>query len=89
MRVEWRGELDCGADALRPHDRPSPKDRAEDVLAELLSEGPRPSEDVKADALLRGAKERTLWRAKKDLGVVAKTIDGVSHWGFPDDFPSA
>ena len=29
-------------------------------------------------------KERTLWRAKAALGVVAKSIDGASHWGFPD-----
>ncbi len=86
VRVEWRGELGCGADALRPRERPSSKDRAEDVLAELLGEGPRASESVKAEANLQGVKERTLWRAKAALGVTAKSIDGISHWGFPDQF---
>lgn len=62
---------------------------AASVLREILTDGPRPADDVKAEAKRAGVSERTLWRAKGKLGV-RSFKDGfgegaVWKWELPPD----
>jgi len=71
--VEWAGPLDTTADALGlPAVTPlRPRDRAGDWLLTALAGGPRRTTDLLAAAAEAGIPERTLNRAKADLGVKA------------------
>lgn len=69
------GRRGQGGDAL---------DEAVDWLASLLTDGPRPAGDVKKQAKADGISARTLDRAKKKLGVVARkesAFGGPWTWG--------
>ena len=65
------------------------RDTAAAFLRHLLAEGPIASKQVEADAKANGIAQRTLWRAKADLGIVAergKTQDGKAaawYWMLP------
>ena len=94
----WEAEPIAGsADALLAQDeaptRSESKERehAARFLRELLYEGPVASKQVEADAKANGIAQRTLWRAKADLGIVAersKSQDGrpaAWFWMLPTD----
>ena len=52
-------------------------------LQHLLAHGPVASRQVEADAKANGIAQRTLWRAKAELGIVTsrgKTMDGKDAW---------
>ena len=65
------------------------RDQAATFLRELLSERPIASKQVQADAKGNGIAQRTLWRAKADLGVIAertRTTEGNTgpwYWRLP------
>jgi putative DNA primase/helicase len=65
------------------------RDDASTFLRTLLAEGPVASKQVEADAKANGIAQRTLWRAKTDLDIVAdrvRTTDGRTagwYWRLP------
>jgi len=83
--IDWQGET-----ALEPHEilwHPSGKgrppeelDRAKQFLLEFLAQGAKPQGEVIAQAEQRGIKERTLRRAKADMGVVSRKSGLVGIW---------
>ena len=59
------------------------REQAKTFLRDLLNAGPVSSRQVTADAKANGIAERTLWRAKAELGVEterAKTVGGKDAW---------
>ena len=53
------------------------------ALSQELAEGPVAAEQVKEDASTEGVSERTLKRAKRDLGVGSNKRGGVWYWDLP------
>lgn len=53
---------------------------AEEFLRSYLENGPMPADQVKAAAAENGIAERTLWRAKEGLGVVAEKVGYKDGW---------
>jgi len=62
---------------------------AEQFLRDLLADGPVKSTEVYKDAKANGIAQRTLWRAKLDLGVIADRAKGDIkapwYWMFPPE----
>jgi len=83
-RVEWEdGEVTVSIDDLSesaPDD--GPKDEAKTWLLGQLEQGPVAAKAVQTAAKADGIGIRTLKRAKKELGVASKRVDGVWAW-FP------
>jgi len=86
--LRWDAEPVVGsADALLAQDeaptRSESKEReqAAEFLRQLLNGGPVASKQVEADAKANGIAQRTLWRAKSDLGILAER--GKSQEGKP------
>ncbi len=69
--IAWSGAMDVTADALGlPGPAPlKPRDRAAEWLSLQLQNGPRPATEIYAEAAACGIPDRTLERAKSDLGV--------------------
>jgi hypothetical protein len=89
VRVVWDGPSEHTAAALLeasgPASERSALEEAAAVLDLVLADGPRPVKEVEAEAKAAGIKERTLDRAKKQLGVKAHK-DGFSggwYWSRP------
>jgi hypothetical protein len=60
-------------------------------LRGLLADGPVASKQVMADAKANGIAQRTLWRAKTELGVIAERAKGQTgawYWMLPPAEPS-
>jgi hypothetical protein len=94
--VEWAGPVGLSADDLgrrpeKPERALRPQDRASDWLRGELAGGPRKAGDLLAAAAAAGIPERTLRRAKADLGVKAQQVHDPkaqqSEWYWYD--PSA
>ncbi len=85
--IVWLGE----AADVQPEDllaRPTAEERTErqeatDWLREMLKTGPRPSREVFVEAKRLGFSERTVWRAKKGLGVKAHNSGIGWEWSLP------
>lgn len=60
---------------------------AQAFLIEQLSNGPRSSDEIKAAATNAGIKERTLVRARKNMGVVSEKDAGKKHGGWMLSLP--
>jgi len=74
-RFAWRGESSVSAGEilaadLQPEER-SAREEAAQFLLEALTDGSRPQPEVIKDARALGISEKTLRRAKGDLGVVS------------------
>jgi hypothetical protein len=89
-RVAWGAESDMTANAILAASQDEDGDARSDAkafLRDLLQDAPVAASDVKKAARTNGIAERTLWRAKADLGVVADKADGVPHgpwyWSLP------
>ncbi len=87
--VVWEGTTAHRADALvsqaqEDHDRPA-RDEAADFLRAVLADGPAASKDVLRQAGDAGFNEKTVCRAKKDLGIVARKggFDAGWIWELP------
>ena len=90
--IDWQGTSDLCADALvvtpvmgRPA---SARDPACRFLEELLRKTPMTSHEIWEEAKKNGFSERTIRRAKEDLGIICELIvrDGrrLSYWRLPD-----
>jgi hypothetical protein len=81
-RVRFLGESSADRDELltrRTAEERSEREEALDFLRAELAGGPQPTRDVKRAASEAGISERTLARARKDLGVRAEK-DGLGPW---------
>ena len=88
-RVQWLGECDATADELcRPASPGAEPDRstADEWLLATLAGGPRPAKELQEEAEAAGYCARTLERAKRRLGVVARRVrkDGRAFWQWSD-----
>lgn len=72
----WCGLSDVTAEALlaapKSEEEKSALEEAIDFLREILADGPRPSDEIMKEARKNGIAEKTLRRAKQQLGVEAK-----------------
>ena len=70
-RVSWEGDSVLSADGLLNSPGETKRDAAAEFLEGLLADGPMPASEVKEEAEAEGISERTLKRAKQELGVEA------------------
>jgi hypothetical protein len=84
--VLWRGTSSLGARALLfssqgdPSEEPDALGEAMAFLRECLNGGPKPASTVRKEAREAGISERTLMRAKRNLGVVSEKADFDKGW---------
>jgi hypothetical protein len=85
--IDWQGPVETTADDLvlgpaRVHREALPAAVA--FLAQQLHDGPRPSQELRSTARAAGIADRTLDRAKAQLGVVAQEehVDGRNVWSW-------
>lgn len=87
MGFYWAGESDATADDIlsgRRHTKPENKSaEAQSFIWGILRNGPVPSADILEMAAVRGIAEKTLQRAKTDLGVSSRKIGGAWCWELP------
>jgi len=75
VRIEWQGPIDITADALgAPPPFLRPRDRAVNWLQAELAGGPRPAIILLTAAANAGIPERTLKRAKDEIGVRSQQV---------------
>jgi hypothetical protein len=72
---ELLGQAEAEAD---PEER-NAREEAEGFLSGMLADRPLPAKQIQREAREAGHSERTLWRAKKALGVEARK-EGVGAW---------
>ena len=73
--VDWLGRVEVDANELNAmRDSVRPRERAITWLREELASGPRKSAEVLAAAVAAGIPERTVLRAKADLGIVSRQL---------------
>ena len=89
----WTGPSNLTADRLlsasHGDEERSALEEAQQFLLDLLSGGSQPAKDIERDAKKAGVSARTLWRAKRSLGVTSQR-DGAGKdgyqwiWGLPE-----
>ena len=93
-RIVWEGATGKTADMIVAADRAREAPKLDEAIAFLqgeLKDGPAPVEDVKKHASALGINADTLKRARYEIGVKARQIEGVKHGGWeyhpytPDD----
>lgn len=83
---EWIGEYDIGADdLLNGGSRGQKIKEAKEFLLEILAEGAVEQNVVIQEAEKRGIKGKTLWNAKKALGVQSIKPGGHWSWKLPEE----
>lgn len=83
---EWIGEYDIGVDdLLNGSSRGQKIKEAKEFLLEILAEGAVEQNTVVQEAEKRGIKGKTLWNAKKTLGVQSIKIGGHWSWELPEE----
>jgi archaellum biogenesis ATPase FlaH len=86
-RVEWGGTSPLSArDILKEPADPEQKSalsEAKGFLSQELADGAMAAEEVKKDARGAGISERTLKRAKREMGVRSRKRGGVWYWELP------
>jgi len=85
VRVNWLGESELSAHQLlatpREEEHAAGRSEAVEFLNDVLADGPVAASQVKEEAEDTGISERTLWRAKKVLGVIAYREGGTGGRG--------
>jgi putative DNA primase/helicase len=74
-------------EAMQATRSPAARDEAKKFLSDLLSAGPMPRKEIDDAAEGNGISERTLFRAKAELNVIARRIGGSKgswSWQLPD-----
>ena len=88
-RVIWEpAPVLLGADELllQADDDATPREEAKCWLEQTLQDGmPQPAKDLLKAAKSDGISEKTLRRAKKDLGVISKQVERAWVWMLPGD----
>lgn len=83
---DWIGEYDIGADdLLNGGSRGQKIKEAKEFLVEVLAEGAVEQNMVVQEAEKRGIKGKTLWNAKKTLGVQSIKMGGRWSWELPEE----
>lgn len=86
-RVSWdESPVFVTADEIDDVDQ-SPRSEAVDWLRGMLADGAKPSPTILSQAKADGISEKTLRRAKKELGVTAKRVGQGWVWQLPDTPP--
>lgn len=92
VRVQWNGPSDVRADELAyvpPPGEATKLRQAEEMLAELLADGPVLTRDVEAEAKRRDVGWRTVQTARGKLGIIAarsgRDRTDPYEWRMPDD----
>ena len=81
--IEWLGEVELTADQLaQGAAKKPPFERAADMIRDLLAVGPMRAKDALDKLSAAGFTERTIDRAKSDLGVIAERGPGAK-WKLP------
>jgi putative DNA primase/helicase len=79
--IEWTGPSNASADQiLAPVTKRELRESAREFLGDFLKDGPRDQEAVLAGAKAQGISEKTLRRAKTDLGVESRKKGVVEGW---------
>lgn len=87
-RVEWDSEpVLVSADDIDVDDQSTPIVEAVDWITHKLADSPVPSSEVLKQAKADGIAERTLKRAKKELGIVSEKEGKHWVWRLPDQEP--
>ena len=83
----WAGETDATADEVmngKQHARPENKSTAAQIfIKSILKNSAIPSADILEIAAAHGIAEKTLQRAKSELRVYSRKINGVWYWELP------
>jgi len=83
----WMGEYDTNIDEILSGKRsPKPENqfaKARKFIENTLRNGAVPSADILEMAEDQGISEKTLYRAKSELGVISVKLGGVWHWELP------
>jgi hypothetical protein len=95
--LQWEpGTVEGAAEQLLAADDPSSRterrerEGATEFLRTALSTGPMASKELMADAKANGISQRTLWRAKTELGIVAERHGrGPWYWMLPHAEPGS
>jgi putative DNA primase/helicase len=91
--VEGPADVLLAGDEMESRSARREREQAARFLRELLADGFVPSKQVMADAKANGIAQRTLWRAKADLGVLAERSKGDTkspwYWWLPQPEPGA
>lgn len=83
---DWIGEYDIGADdLLNGGSRGQKIKEAKEFLVEVLAEGAVEQNMVVQEAEKRGIKGKTLWNAKKAMGVQSIKPGGHWSWKLPEE----
>jgi putative DNA primase/helicase len=69
-------------EAMSATKSPAARDDAKKFLADMLANGPVLATDLKEAARANGVAERTLFRAKDDLGVRAARDGATGRWSW-------
>ncbi|MHB8860992.1 MAG: AAA family ATPase [Pirellulaceae bacterium] len=84
-RVAWEAEpVLTSADDIDGEGDASPRDEARNWLGDLLANGPVPAVQIWAKARVERIAERTLKRAKRELGIVSERVGDAWAWQLPD-----
>ena len=79
----WEGATDVSVDELLGGEQGTEKlADAKEFLSRFLSEGPKPSKEVFKAAAEEGIKKRTLFSAKKEVGITSVKVGNSWNWGF-------
>jgi len=83
----WAGETDATADEVmngKQHARPENKSTVAQIfIKSILQNGAVPSADILEMAVAHGIAEKTLQRAKSELCVYSRKVNGVWYWELP------
>ena len=83
----WAGETDASVDdVMNGSQRSKPENKsaeAKSFIRNMLRNGPVPSADILDAAEEQGIAEKTLQRAKSDLGVYSRKTGDVWYWELP------
>lgn len=88
-KLVWQGTAEYGIDEYmksRNKDPGAPNEKrqtAKALLEKLLQHGPRPAREVEETLAAAGVQDRTLKRAKKELGVESKKVGETWEWSLP------
>jgi RecA-family ATPase len=84
--VEGSAEQLLAVDEAATRSEQKERDQAVTFLRDLLRDGAMQSKQVMADAVANGVSQRTLWRAKAELGILAERTGGRTgawYWMLP------
>jgi len=87
--VEGTADILLAPDEVESRSARRERDQAETFLRDLLADGPVQSKQIMADAKANGIAQRTLWRAKANLDIIAERARtaagnvGPWYWHLP------